>query len=153
MAYAKTYAKRKGFSVTAEMHSSIRSLVDLSVNLHQAVYDQDQAKIDLIVSKMKRHIQHIKNKNNNSRSYHEKSYLNKLFGSLQFNLIALNQSSRYRTNYVHVINRKLAHIAHIYGLKKYFVFFCAKDKNVWMQATKSKPLHLNYEVCGQPVGK
>lgn len=145
--------KKKSFTVKEEMKKPLATLMDLSVNLHQAVYDQNIEQIDLIVLKMIRKTNQLKQDASTILPHHEQSYLNKLLQSLQFNLEAFRKSNRYRKNYINSINRKLTYMAHIYGVTKYAVFFCSKDRSVWMQANQNKSLHLSHTSCGTPVNR
>ncbi len=153
LSFSALAMKKRSFTVKEEMKKPLVSLMDLSVNLHRAVYDQNAEQMDLIILKMIQQTTQLKQNANTVLPYHEQSYLNKLLRSLQFNLEAFRKSNRYKKNYINSINRKLTYIAHIYGLKKYTVFFCSKDRSVWMQTNRSKPLHLSHTSCGIPVSR
>ena len=113
------------------MKKPLATLMDLSVNLHQAVYNQNVEQMDLIVLKMIRKTNQLKQNASTILPYHEQSYLNKLLQNLQFNLEAFRKSNRYKKNYINGINRKLTYLAHIYGVKKYMLFSSAQKIEVY----------------------
>ncbi len=144
--------KKHSFSVNKTFQSSVMSLIDMSVDLHKAVYDKNKEHINLLISKITKHISYMQAKVPKLLPHHEQSYIDKLLRSVQFNIEALAKTHRYKNNYIYAINRKLIHIARIYDVKRYKVFFCATDRSIWMQDnTHNKPLHLNHAPCGTPV--
>ena len=145
-------AKNKTFIVEESIKDLLVSLVDTSVHLHQSVYDQNISAIELNTLKLLKQVQWLRaNIHHKAYHYQEAAYLDKLLLGLEFNLEAFRKSKLYKKNYIKSINRKLTYIAHIYGVKKYTVFFCAADRSVWLQDKKNKPFHLSHARCGIPV--
>ena len=148
------FALKKTFSVKDELKRPLTSLLDEAVYLHQAFYSQQEDQIRLTSLKMINQIEMLE-RSPQLLPYHQRSYIDRLLRSLKPHLEAIRTSSAgiRRTN-INAVNRTLTYMAHIYGLKKYAVFYCPDDRSVWLQGKKSKkmkPLHLAYQECGALV--
>ena len=145
--------KKPAFSLKDSLKTPLTSLLDIGVYFHEAVYSQNEGKIRLALSKLENQIE-ILERSPQFLPYHQRTYVYRLLQNLKPHLDAVKISSKERKRKIKAINRILTHMAHIYGLKKYAVFFCPKDRSVWMQGEKkSKPLHLEYSSCGAWVGR
>ncbi len=147
--------KKSSFSLEQEAKTPLVSLLDEAIRLHEVFYSKNEDQINLRASKMIQQIRDIRKQSVLSLSHHQRSYMEKLLQDLSSQLESLKMSGESdRVTQIHAINRQLTYMAKVYGLKKYDIFFCSKDRRVWMQgSTKNKPLHLNYEFCGVPVTK
>ncbi len=147
--------KRPNFPINKELKGTLTSLLDKAVDLHQAFYSKKEDQMRLTLLKMINTIK-ILEQSPQPLPYHQRTYISKLLRELKPKLETLKNSYGNTAESINSINRSLTYMAHVYGLKKYVVFFCPKDRSVWMQGqhTKAgKPLHLEYQSCGAPVGK
>ncbi len=147
--------KRTNFPVTKELQEPLTSLLDKAVDLHQAFYSKKEEQIHLTLSSMINTIESWE-RSPQLLPYHQQSYISKLLQKLKPELSALKNSHGRAKRNINAINRSLIDMARMYGLKKYIVFFCPKDRSVWMQgqrAKTTKPLHLEYQSCGAPVNQ
>lgn len=147
--------KRANFPITRELKGTLTSLLDKAVDLHQAFYSKKEDQMRLTLLRMINTIE-VLEQSPQSLPYHQKSYISKLLRELKPKLETLKNSHTKTAESINSINRSLTYMAHVYGLKKYVVFFCPKDRSVWMQGQNTnttKPLHLEYQSCGAPVGK
>lgn len=147
--------KRATFPLRDELKVPLVSLLDEAVYLHQAFYSKKEDHIYLALSKMVNQIE-ILEKSPKLLPYHQRFYIYRLLKDLKPQLEAMKITKGKRKVGINAVNRTLTYMAHIYGLKKYAVFFCPKDRSVWMQgkgAEKMRPLHLEYQSCGSLVGK
>ena len=146
--------KKAFFPIKNELKGPLVSLLDEVVYLHQAFYSKKEDQIHLISSKMTNQIE-ILEQSPHFLSYHQQSYTHKLLRDIKAQLEAIKSAGNTRKSSINSINRTLTYMAHLYGLKKYAVFFCPKDRSVWMQGKnkqKTRPLHLEYQSCGDIVG-
>ena len=131
------------------------SLLDEAVYLHKAFYTQEEDQILLTLSKMVNTIE-ILEQSPSPLPYHQQSYVHRLLQRLKPQLEVIRTTPGKRKVTINSINRTFTYMAHVYGLKKYAVFFCPTDYSVWMQGKntkKTKPLHLDYKSCGALVSK
>ena len=149
--------KKGSFLLERQVKAPLVSLLDEAVYLHEMFYSKNEDQVHLRASKMIQQIRNIRQQQSIiSLSHHQRSYMEKLLQDLSSRLESLKISSepRSRVNNMHAINRQLTYMAKVYGLEKYDVFFCSKDRNVWMKKnTKSKTLHLSDTSCGVSVSK
>ena len=147
--------KRTAFPLKDALRGPLVSLLDEAVYLHQAVYAKQEDQIHLTLSKMVNQIETLE-KSPQLLPYHQQSYIYRLLQGLKPQLEAIKVSQEKRGASINSINRTFTYMAHVYGLKKYAVFFCPKDRSVWMQGknvNNRRPLHLKYQLCGSPIGK
>lgn len=152
-----SFALKRTFPLTNEWKTPLVSLLDEAVDLHQAVYAQKEDQVLLTLSRMVNQIETLK-QSPSVLPYHQQSYMYKLLQGLKPQLEAIKTSSPgNRKNNINSVNRTLTYMAHVYGLKKYAIFFCPQDYSVWMQGKqktkKNRPLHLDYKSCGALVNK
>ena len=145
--------KKNTFTLEQKLKSPLVSLLDETVDLHKAFYSQRDDQLHLAVSKMVAHISTLE-KNTYLFSPTQRSYMHRLLQGLKPKLEAIKAEGTKKGGKPHIdsINRTVTYMAHLYGLKKYTIFFCPQDRSVWMQGKtgKNRPLHLNS--CGAPVG-
>ena len=147
--------KKPSFPLKDELKGPLISLLDEAVYLHKAFYSKKEDQIHLTVSKMVSQIKALE-QSPQLLPYHQKYYVYRLLQTLKPQLESIQSVPEERSANINSINRTITYMAHIYGLKKYDVFFCPTDRSVWMQGKKIKkarPLHLKYQSCGSPVGK
>lgn len=147
--------KKPVFPLQDKLKAPLVSLLDEAVYLHQAFYSKKEDQIHLTLSKMINQI-NVLERSPELLPYHQRSYTYRVLQSLKPQLEAMKVAKEKRKANINSINRTLTYMAHVYGLKKYAVFFCPKDRSVWMQGKnvkKGKPLHLEYQSCGAMVGK
>ena len=147
--------KRASFPLKDELRVPLVALLDEAVSLHQAFYSKKEEQVHLTVSKMVNQIEMLE-RFPNLLPYHQWSYIYKLLQDLKPQLEVMKIAKVKRKVHMNAVNRTLTYMAHVYGLKKYAVFFCPKDRSVWMQGKdvkKMRPLHLEYQSCGALVGK
>lgn len=146
--------KKRSFSLKQEQKTPIISLLDEAVYLHHALYSKQTDKIDLALLKVKNKIK-ILEASPNLLPYQQQSYIYKLLRDIKPKLEAIKISQNNSKKSVNSINRTFTYMAHVYGLKKYATFFCSTDRSIWMQKKNklNKPLHLDHQLCGSPIGK
>ena len=147
--------KRSAFPIQEELKNPLISLLDEAVDLHHAIYSNQEDRIHLTLSKMINKIEEMQ-QFPQLLPYHQQSYTYNLLQSLTPQLEAIKESRGKRKDNINVVNRTLTYMAHVYGLRKYMVFFCPKDKSVWMQKgnkTRQNRTLQNYRLCGDVVGK
>ena len=154
LSFSAFSVKRSSFFLKDESEKqTLLALLDEAVHLHGAVYSQDEDRIHLSISKIMDKIEQLR-VFSVLMPYHELSYRDKLLQNIAIQLETLKsppgQNRKYNMN---IINREFTNLIHIYGLeKKYIVFFCSKDRSVWIQSKTEQALHLDYQSCGAPVG-
>ena len=144
--------KKSTFTLEQKLKSPLISLLDETVGLHKAFYSKRDDQVHLAVSKMATHISTLE-KNTYLFSPTQRSYIHRLLQGLKPKLEAIKaEGTRGGKPHIDSINRTVTYMAHLYGLKKYTIFFCPQDRSVWMQGKtgENRPLHLNS--CGAPVG-
>ena len=149
--------KRPTFPLKDELKAPLVSLLDEAVYLHQAFYSKKEDQIHLTLSRMINQIE-VLEQSPELLPYHQRSYTYRLLRGLKPQLEAMMKIANKgnRKTSINSINRTLIYMAHVYGLKKHVVYFCPKDRSVWMQGKnvkKMRPLHLEYQSCGAVVGK
>ena len=148
--------KKRSFSLNKQTKTSLVFLLDQAIQLHEVFYSKNEDQVLLKASKMIQHIKTIKPGLKRSLSYHQWLYIERLLQNVNSQLESLKiiSDKTDRVGKIHSINRQVIYMAKVYGLKKYDVFFCSKDRSVWMQnIAKHKPLHLGYEFCGVSVSQ
>lgn len=132
----------------------LSAFMDEAVLLHHAVYLKNTDHIRLHAFRIRQHIQKLKNLPfTDSLSYHELSYRSRLLTRIESGLAGmLSSSEKEQLAIMHDINKTFSYLVRAYGLKRYFVFFCSKDRSTWVQKNIRPVLHLNHSVCGQVVG-
>ena len=156
--HATAVAKKPAFPIKEDLKEPLLSLLDEAVNLHRAVYSKKEDQINIISLKMARKIRELEN-SPRLPPYHQGSYIHRLLQGLKPQLEAVKTPNGKRQRNIASINRSLTYMAHVYGLRKYAVFFCPQDRSVWMQDLgdakkgKIKPLHLQHRSCGALVAK
>ena len=147
--------KKNTFSLNEDIKAPLVSLLDSAVYLHKAVYSRKEAQIHLALLKINNQIAELE-QSPMLLPYHQHSYIYKVLQDLKTNLEAVKNSKQRRKANVNSINRALTYMAHVYGVKKYAVFFCPQDRSVWMQESRSgkkkRPMHLERQPCGAQVG-
>ena len=145
---------------------ALASLLDEAVLLHQAVYSGQGGRISLHALKIINQIKGLRGGmatfpvqaagpgGRGGGYHHELSYRNRLLVRIERRLEALLLSPRGgRSSQMNRANLMFSNLALAYGFKKYVVFFCSRDRSVWMQTPRhKKALHLSHKDCGQPVG-
>ena len=147
--------KRTSFPLKEELKTPLTALLDEAVDLHHAVYSNQEDRIHLTLSKMIYQIEELK-QFPQLLPYHQQSYTYGLLQALKPQLEAIKVSREKRKDNINAINRTLTYMAHVYGLKKYAVFFCPRDRSVWIQKgknTRQKRPPQAYRSCGDLVGK
>ena len=146
--------KRPTFPLQDKLKAPLVSLLDDAVYLHQAFYSKEEGQIHLALSRMINQIETLE-QTPELLPYHQRSYTYRVLRGLKLQLEAMTgMTNGKRKNNINSINRTLTYMAHVYGLKKHAVFFCPRDRSVWMQGknVKKRPLHLEYQSCGAVVG-
>ena len=150
------FSLKRTFVLTDEWKAPLVSLLDEGVYLHQAFYAKKEDQVLLTLSKMVNQVETLQ-QSPRVLPYHQQSYVYKLLQGLAPQLEAIKTAPPDKQkNGLNKINRTLTYMAHVYGLKKYAVFFCPQDYSVWMQGKhtkKTRPLHLDYKSCGALVNK
>ncbi|MDE0517999.1 MAG: hypothetical protein OXH36_00365 [Bdellovibrionales bacterium] len=147
--------KREAFPIKEELENPLTALLDEAVDLHHAIYSNQEGRIHLTLSKMINKIEELK-QFPQLLPYHQQSYTYNLLQGLRPQLEAIKVSRGKRKDNINAINRTLTYMAHVYGLRKYAVFYCPKDKSVWIQKgnkKRHKRSLQNYRLCGDLVGK
>ncbi len=156
LSHAGWAMKKPAFPLKEELKGPLVSLLDEAVDLHRAFYSKKEDQINIISLKMARKIEELE-QSPRLLPYHQGSYIHRLLQGLKPQLEAVKTPGSKRQSNIASINRSLTYMAHVYGLRKYAVFFCPADRSVWMQDPggkgKIKPLHLQHRSCGSLVGK
>ncbi len=132
----------------------LSAFMDEAVLLHQAVYLKNTDHIRLHAFRIGQQVQKLKNfPFADSLSYHELSHMSRLLSHIESGTAGMISASAKRQRAIMKdLNKTFSYLVRAYGLKRYFVFFCSRDRSTWVQKNIRPVLHLNHSACGQVVG-
>ena len=136
-----------------EWEHSLISLLDSAVHLQKAFYAQADKQVSLSSAKMAYHITQLE-KFAPFLPYHQSFYVQNLLKKLKPPVHALikPQNRRVYLKNIKFIVRTLTYMANMYGLNKYAVVFCPKDRSVWMWDKRAKIKKVSYRPSASSLG-
>lgn len=148
------HARRGSKIVLSEaLKFELNQLLKATNELHSACHKSDEKQIDSSVKSVLSSIEraHQKSVLAEEQRTHLVKILNAAKGSL---ILSQTQTGESRRNSFKDAFRQLVQVVKIYKVDRYRVFFCAKDKSVWLQRSwkVKNPIHPGkWGDCGQLV--
>lgn len=146
--YAKASAK---MSVEPALEVELQAVLDSSVSLHQALFQQNEAEVDVALKEILIRIERSEQKSSLSPSgqTHLLKILDAARGHLEMGQI---QSGSDRSKSLQGAFHQLVQLNRIFDLGDYKIYFCSKDRTVWLQKGLKPQNPFNpqrYKNCGR----
>ncbi len=146
-------ARRRKIIVKGALKVELNNLLRSSSELHTGLYKQDEP---LIATQLQKVLSNLKKTSLRTfMAEGQRPHIDKMLEASQINIeTAQMQSGDKRRESLKQAFRQLVQIAKIYKLDRYRVFFCPKDKSVWIQKSRKpqNPIHpVKYGKCGRLV--
>ncbi len=136
-------------ALTAELNSVLRAANEM----HTAFYEQNEEKIEASVEQVLNSLDRARKKSALADS--QKPHLQKMLEATKEEMNEVkNSSGKDRKDNLKSALEQLVLIAQTYKLERYKIFFCPKDRAVWLQKSRSakNPIHPKlYSKCGKLV--
>lgn len=151
MASARKYYKPMPLheALTAELNSVLRA----SNEMHTAFFEQDEEKIEASVEQVLKSLNRAQQKSALAES--QRPHLQKMLEATKEEMNEVkNTSGNDRKKNLKSAFEQLVLIAQTYKLEQYKIFFCPKDRAVWLQKSHQakNPVHPKlYSKCGKLV--
>lgn len=147
---SKTYPR---MPLNAQLKAELNAVLKTANDMHTAFFTKDEQKIEQTVERMLAQIDSANRKTVLAED--QRPHLQKMLDSTKNQMNALrNSSGEERRLSLKGALEQLVLIARTYDLDRYKIFFCPKDRAVWLQ-TGSKaqnPVHPDqYASCGKQV--
>lgn len=147
MAFARrTYPK---IVVKEALRVELNSVLKAASDLHQACFKQDELAIESSVKKLQVHLGKARSRTTLAP---ERQHLLKILLAAEENLDAVRVKRPKTCTSLDESFRQLVQIVRVFKVDKYQVFFCSKDKKVWLQKgwKAQNPFHpVRYKNCGK----
>ncbi|MCB0415804.1 MAG: hypothetical protein KDD50_15810 [Bdellovibrionales bacterium] len=146
-------ASKGQITVKGALKESLNSMLKVASDLHTSCYEQNEPKIATHLKSLSVSIQRVQR--TGELSNQQNPHLNKILDAIQ-SQIKIIQNSNHIDKKENLKNafRQLVQIVKVYKLDSYRVFFCSKDRSVWMQKSwkPQNPISPEkYKDCGKPV--
>lgn len=155
LSFIQAEARRRKIDVSEPLKQELNHVLKATNELHSAFFAQDEA---MIATKIQSTIQSIGRAN--ERSYlapTQKMHLTKMLNSAKSHLeMTQMQSGSKRQKSLKKAFAQLVNLAKVYRLDNYRIFFCPKDKSVWIQKSwkPKNPIHPKlFGSCGRLVDR
>jgi hypothetical protein len=147
---SKTYPR---MPLNAQLKAELNNVLKAASEMHGAFFEQNEQKIEQSVEQVLVSIEQANRKT--SLAEGQRPHLQKMLDSTRNQMNSLrNSSGPDRTESLKGAMEQLVLIARTYDLDRYKIFFCPKDRSVWLQkAVKAQnPIHPKlYASCGKLV--
>ena len=135
--------------LTEELNGMLKAANDL----HGAFFEQDEEKIEISLQKVAFTLERANRKSVLAEG--QKPHLKKMINAAKSGIqLTKNTAGSKRTDHLKDTFKQIVQIAQTYDLDKYKIFFCPKDRAVWLQSSwKAKnPIHPKiHSKCGKLV--
>ena len=136
-------------ALTAELNSVLRATNEM----HTAFFEQDEKKIEATVEQVLNSLNRAQQKSALAES--QKPHLQKMLEATKEEMNQVkNSAGKDRKKNLKSALEQLVLIAQTYKLERYKIFFCPKDRAVWLQKSRKakNPVHPKlYSKCGKLV--
>lgn len=136
-------------ALTVELNGVLRAANEM----HSAFYEQNEEKIEASVEQMLNSL--IRAQRKSALADSQKPHLQKMLEATQDEMNEVkNSSGDNRKKSLKSAMEQLVLIAQTYKLERYKIFFCPKDRSVWLQKSRKakNPIHPKlYSRCGKLV--
>lgn len=147
-------ARRFGkIDVEGPLKTELNNVLKAAIELHSACFDQDDQKIEASLSAVISSID--KASRHTDMAQDEKILLEKMLDSAknQLEMTRMNQGDDRQDALKEAFNQ-LVQLAQVFKLDSYKIFFCPKDRSVWLQKSWKAQNPVNpdkYADCGKRV--
>ena len=143
----------KRIDVTPAIRNELNLILLNTDKLHTACVEQDEASIETATEKV---ISSLKRASKNSNMDQVQStHLLKILGAAKDKLeLSQNFSGNQRLQSLKEAFKDIVQIAQVYRLERYNIFFCHKDKALWLQKSSKPKNPINpkkFGKCGRLV--
>ena len=148
-----SYARRhyKKIELKETLRVELNAVLKSASQLHQACFRRDETAIEATMKQLNRKINDAEAMSNMAPV--KKTHLLKMLSAARENLEqGRNQKGDDRQRSLGETFRQLVQIVRVFDVKKYRVFFCSKDKKVWLQKSRKaqNPFHpVKFKNCGE----
>lgn len=135
------------------LREELNSLLGATADLHEASFSQDDSRWESSLKNVLNHIDSAQKKSALAKA--ERPHLLKILRAARSELeISQMQTGEDRRASLQNGFRQLVQVAQVFKLNKYRIFFCPKDKSVWLQraAVAKNPINpQKFGDCGKLV--
>jgi len=155
MASESTEARRRyrRMELNDQLVEELNGMLRATNEMHSAFFEQDEQKIETALQKVVISIDKASKKTSLEDS--QRTHLNKMLRAAKSGVeMTKNTAGEDRKKNLQKAMKQIVQIAQLYDLDRYKVFFCPKDRSVWLQKSwKAKnPIHPKlYAKCGKLV--
>jgi hypothetical protein len=139
--------------VQGELKTELNSVLKATVDLQESIFKDSDGKISQNIKKLVQKIDSASKKTHLAKE--QKTHMLKMLTAAK---TALEKSRRTtgadRHTFLQVTFKQLVGLAQTYQLDKYKIFFCPKDRSVWLQRGNKPQNPVNpgtLGTCGKPV--
>ncbi len=152
--------RHRDIALSSDLTEKVNKLLDEVVNLHEVLVDfpKDTARSNSQLSLISKKVQASMNSISSQNA--QKVHLQKVFPLVLINIgIAKESFGELKKQALSGFFRSVVEIVRTYKVNKHRIFFCSKDKNIWLQSTKRRqswkafnPINQEqYKNCGTSV--
>lgn len=135
--------------VKEALRMELNSVLRAASDLHQACFKMDEAAIETSVKNLQHHIGKARTKTSLAP---ERQHLLRMLTAAEESLESARMKRQRRCDSLGESFRQLVQIVQVFKVDKYRVFFCSKDKKVWLQKgwKAQNPFHpVRFKHCGK----
>ncbi|MDB2426226.1 hypothetical protein N9W41_01640 [bacterium] len=149
----RSYKKPINLNISLKME--LNRLLNEANELHQVCADNKAVLIEARLKSLIGVIKDVKEKTKGTSG--SKTHINKTLDQVQDQLetyLMVEPNSKQRKESLKEAFKQFVELAEVYNLDKYRIFFCSKDKSVWLQKSRSAKNPINPEKhlrCGRLV--
>jgi len=143
----------KKITLNPALSSELNSLLEATDKLQSACYSQNEVQIEMSTKRVIEHIDSTAKKSGLAEL--QSTHLVKVLEAARRKLVmSQNLKGPQRKESFKGAFNDIVQISQIYKLKTYKIFFCSKDKSLWLQSERSPKNPVNpkrFGKCGQLV--
>ncbi|MCB0356461.1 MAG: hypothetical protein KDD40_05610, partial [Bdellovibrionales bacterium] len=138
----------KRIEVNPAIRNELNIILQNTDQLHSACIEQDEGQIELSTKNVIKSIKRAAH--NSARVQIEITHLVKVLNAAKDKLeLSQNFSGQKRLDSLKEAFKDLVQIAQVYKLDHYNIFFCSKDKSLWLQKSSAPKNPINPEKFGK----
>ena len=147
---------RKKIQLEPQIKSSYVKLLDQASEFHSALKKGDKKNLQNEIKEIQDLIAELYQKNFSILKFHHRIHSYKLLSSLEEQLASIESQNKPKKENIKKLFRSFFELAKVYDLSKEMkgsLFYCEKDKSLWIQSESKvhNPINSHHISCGRTV--
>lgn len=139
--------------VQGELKTELNSVLKATVDLQESIFKDSDAKVSQNIKRLVQRLDSASKKTHLAKE--QKTHMLKMLGAAKTALERSRRTTgRDRHTFLQITFKQVVGLAQTYQLDKYKIFFCPKDRSVWLQRGSKPQNPVNpgtLGTCGKPV--